>query len=249
MSAWQAPRIWEGGEVWIIGGGPSVSKQFDIPGDVINEVLAGGSLSLFSEYMKPIHDKHVIGINVAYMLGSWVDIVFFGDRNFFLNHQQRLADFPGLKVSCSSQTDRYNWVKYTPMDYGHPRGISPNPRFVSWNYNSGAASISLAAHLGAKRIILLGFDMKLDETERQHFHNCYGRLNVKNPKRHVGLPFNRHLLGFPEIAKDAQRMRIEIINASPDSAIKDFKKMTVKDILAEEKAKKIKVKEPLEIEV
>ena len=81
---WTVPRIWEGGDVWIIGGGPSITKEFQIPSEVVNDVVIGKKpLSLYSPYMESIHKKHVIGINVAYMLGPWVDMVFFGDNNFF----------------------------------------------------------------------------------------------------------------------------------------------------------------------
>jgi hypothetical protein len=38
-------------------------------------------------------------------------------------------------------------------------------------------------------------------------------------------------LGFPEIAKDANRMGVEILNANPDSAIQDFKKVNVCDLI------------------
>lgn len=103
---WQVPRMWEGGDVWIIGGGPSVPKQFGIPDEVVQDVIKGISPpSVYSPYMSFIHDKHVIGINVAYLIGNWIDIIFFGDIGFFLKHQQGLASFPGLKVSCHPQME------------------------------------------------------------------------------------------------------------------------------------------------
>lgn len=230
---WQVPRMWEGGDVWIIGGGPSISKQFGIPDEVVNSVLKGTSpANVYSPYMNFLHDKHVIGINVAYLLGDWIDLVFFGDIGFFLKHQQGLAKFPGLRVSCHPQMDRYDWIKYTPRDTGHPRGISDNPKLASWNNNSGAAAISIAANAGAKRIILLGFDMKLDVDKKQHWHDLYGKGSVKrDPKKPTHFPFERHLRGFAEIAKDANRRKIEIINANPDSAIKEFRKFTIKELL------------------
>ena len=42
---------------------------------------------------------------------------------------------------------------------------------------------------------------------------------------------NQHMVGFSKIAQDAKRLGIEIINASPDSKIKAFKKVPVKDLL------------------
>jgi hypothetical protein len=225
--------MWEDGDVWILGGGPSVTKQFNIPDNVVQSVVEGSSPpSVYSPYMSYLHDKHVIGINVAYLIGDWIDIIFYGDSGFFLKHQVGLATFPGIKVSCHPTAERISWVKYTPRDRKHPRGISDNPRMASWNGNSGAAAISIAANAGAKRIILLGFDMKLSEDKMQHWHNVYGRNHKNpNPRKPHHLPFDRHLKGFAEIAKDAKRRDIEILNACPDSAIHEFPKYSVKELI------------------
>jgi hypothetical protein len=226
---WQVPHMWEEGDVWILGGGPSVPVQFGIPDEVVQKVINGTSpASVYSPYMHSLHNKHVIGINVAYLIGNWIDIVFFGDVGFFLNHQQGLADFPSLKVTCHPRGDRYDWIKYLAKDTSHTKGISSNPKMVSWNGNSGAAAISLAVHTGAKRIILLGFDMKLNESNMQHWHNLYNKGERLNKKK---LPFERHLRGFSAIAADAKRMGVEILNASPGSEIKEFPKYTVKELL------------------
>jgi hypothetical protein len=237
---WEVPRIWEGGDVWILGGGPSVTKQFDIPDQVVQSVLNGtASPSVYSPYMEAIRNKHVIGINAAYLIGTWIDMVFFGDNKFFLPHRDRLAVWPGLKVTCHDGVKDYNWVKFLARDNQHPRGISPNPNMVAWNANSGSAAISIAANAGAKRIILLGFDMNTINGH-QHWHKLYqneptavrpaGRRGVPvDPNK--SLPFHKHLIGFPAIAKDARMRGIEIINASLDSVIKEFPKMTVKEIL------------------
>ena len=231
---WIVPKIWEGGEVWILGGGPSVIEQFNIPKRVVQNVLGGQAPpSAYSPYMKSIHNKHVIGINVSFLIGNWMDMVFFGDSGFFLGQQNNLANFPGIKVTCHPHAGKKDWVKYLARDNSHPRGISSNPRMVSWNSNSGSAAISLAAHTGAKRIILLGFDMKLDDESKQHWHDAYHRLaSLTENTRNKALPFNHHLKGFPEIAKDAKKMGIEILNASPDSAIDVFEKVNVKDLLS-----------------
>jgi hypothetical protein len=228
---WTVPRIWEGGEVWIIGGGPSVPKQFGIPDSVIQRVIAGESPSLYSPYMEAIHKKHVVGINVSYLIGEWVDVAFFGDMNFFLQHQERLAKFPGLKVCCHPQIEKHKWIKYLARDNTKNKGISNTPQQVCWNHNSGSAAISFVTHAGAKKIVLLGFDMKLNGKEQQHWHDLYGRIANRNFKKPQHMPFERHLRGFSEIAKDAKRLGVEIINVSPDSAIQEFERISVEEYL------------------
>ena len=229
---WTVPKIWDGGDVWIIGGGPSIPKQFDVPDTIIQEVLAGtSSPSVYSPYMESIHNKHIIGVNAAYLLGDWIDIVFFGDSGFFLQHKNQLAAFPGIKVSPCNKTEHVTWVRHTPFDNRHSKGISSNPSLVSWNGNSGAAAISTAVHTGAKRIILLGFDMCLGEYNNQHWHDAYNRGPAVTQKRLRRLPWYRHTKGFAIIKTDAEQMGVEIINASPNSAIQEFRKATVKELL------------------
>jgi hypothetical protein len=229
---WKVPLMWDGADVWIIGGGPSVPKQFGIPNRVIQSVLNGSaSPSVYSPYMEALHDKHVIGINVAFLIGNWIDMVFFGDGNFFLQNFEKLAEFPGLKVSCDFKSAKYDWVKNMARDGDKLLGLTTKPGHVSWNHSSGAASICVAANAGAKRIILLGFDMKLDDSNLQYWHDLYGKGLEMTERRLMGLPFDRHLKGFSVIAADAKARGIEILNASPDSAIKQFPKFTVKELL------------------
>ena len=240
MSTWTVPRMWEGGEVWILGGGPSMPRQFGVPEHVIQAVQKGSlPPSAYSPYMESIHNRHAIAINVAYLIGDWMDIVFFGDNRFFMPNIKGLADYPGVRVTCHPKFDgaRYPWVKYLARDPKHRRGISTNPRTVCWNGNSGAAAISVAANAGATRIILLGFDMTLDDKSKQHWHTLYrvqyakGRKPNMKPRDPKKSPFPKHLRGFPDIAKDAKRRGIEIINASPTSMIEEFKKVTVEELL------------------
>ncbi len=239
---WTVPRIWEGGECWIIGGGPSIPEQFGVPDDVIKDVIAQRSLpSVYSPYMSAIHDRHVIGINAAYLIGDWIDIIFFGDNKFFMAHCEGLSEHPGLKVTCNSKTNsRCRDIHYLPHDRKRTKGISTSPKLVSWNSNSGAAAISMAVYLGVRRIVLLGFDMQVG-VHGQHWHNAYRGMRVhRTHGKQRGqlvvakkLPFDRHLRGFPLIARDAKKLGIEIVNASPNSAIKEFPKCTVQEALVE----------------
>jgi len=227
---WQVPKIWEGGDAWILGGGPSIINQFNIPKEISDKVLLKQlPLSAYSKYMEPIHDKHVIGINIAYLIGNWIDIVFFGDKNFYLTHKESLFNFSGLKISCNPEVEKCFWIKYLAQDKATPLGITTNPKMVSWNKNSGAAAISLAAHTGVKRIFLLGFDMKLSETNKQHWHSEY--KNPQEPLNLRKLPFQRHLTGFPSIYKDAKNLNIQIYNVNSDSAITQFSCINLKEAL------------------
>jgi hypothetical protein len=122
-------------------------------------------------------------------------------------------------------------IHYLGHDSIKGYGISNNPKKVAWNVNSGAAAISLARHFGVRKIILVGFDMSIDNRRNSHWHGAHG-MGSKNGKKWIP-PFPRHLKGFEYIAKDAQELGIEIINASPDSAIKELPKVAVSELLKE----------------
>lgn len=232
---WKIPKIWQDGTVWIIGGGPSIPKQFGVPQSVITRVLNNNlSPGAYSKYLEPLHNRHVIGVNSAFLLGDWIDLVVFGDKTWYNDNSTRLLKFPGLKVGCHGHIDsnrgRMEGIKFMARDKQITWGISDKPGYIGWNGNTGAVAINIAIHAGAKRIILLGFDMKLDEDNKQHWHSLYKTANRKDFRRR-SLPFDRHMRAFGPINRMARQRGVEIINANPDSAIEEFKKIPLEELL------------------
>jgi hypothetical protein len=230
---WKVPKLWEGGECWIIGGGPSIPYEFGVPQDVIDRVQSGElSVAEYSPYLSAIHDRHVIGVNAAFLLGAWIDFVFFGDGGFYFKNREALLKFPKPKVTCNPNLNKKgvdDGVKWIPRDGKRRWGITDRPNRVCWNSNSGGAAINFAHHLGAKRIYLLGFDMSLGVHSNQHWHRHYMPPGKnKDPKR---LPFDRHRRTFGAVAKDAKSLGIEIINVSQNSTIEEFPKKKISEIL------------------
>ena len=223
---WKVPKLWEDSTAIVIGGGASILKQFNIPNSVVNDVFTGKSKPVvYSPYLEQIHSSHVIAVNVAYKIGNWIDIMFFGDVSTWHEDSENIVQFKGLRVTCAKELDDDSRLKWLQRDPRKRHGISTNPEMVSWNNNSGAATINLAVHMGAKRIILLGFDMKLDEEKNQHWHKFYS-----TKEKDITSTFRKHLSGFQEIKRDADLLGVEIINANPTSAITQFPRMNFKDI-------------------
>ena len=228
---WSAPPIWEGERCWILAGGYSWLKQFNVDAGVADFVCKKlAPESTLSDFLTPIHSEHVIGINNVYRIGNWIDVLFFGDCGWFLVHEKPIKHWPGLKVTCcdrfaSRRSHQMEGLKYLAKDREHNRGITTDRSKVSWNSNSGAAAISLAAHFGVRQILLLGMDMNMQQ--HSHWHGSH------DPKARMARKpaFKRHLLGFPQIAEDAKRLGIEIVNVNPDSAIDVFPKANLKDVL------------------
>lgn len=133
---WDVPKLWKDQDVYIIGG--------------------GASLSGFN--FKQLRDKNVIGCNDAFRLGAdIVKLVLFGDASWFHKNKWHLESFPGNVVTCcpSLMHLRLPWLKRLLRERdGFYTGST-----IGWNYSTGAAAINLAINLGAKRVFLLGFDL------------------------------------------------------------------------------------------
>ena len=231
---WNVPDMWKDGECWIIGGGPSVPRMFGVPESTIQDVYKKRqAIAAYSPYLSALHDKHIIGVNTAYQLGNWVDIVLFGDVAFYLEHASRLLDFKNLKVCCHPRVQNgkpgVHHVKYLQQDRTKERGLSSRVGHIGWNKHSGAVAINLAYHLGVKRVYLLGFDMKLNADGKSHSHAEYHQEGL--PKHRQRTPFSAHLVMYPHIAKDAQKLKLEIINVNDDSAITQFPIVKLEDVL------------------
>lgn len=228
------PKIWSGQEAWIIGGGPSIIDTFHIPNRVVSMVRGHKlPLSAYSRYMKSIHDKNVIGVNAAFMLGDWVDVCFFGDAGFYLNHREKLKNFKGAKFTVPFANPYEEDGIHVINMYKGDTGITLDANTICWNYSSGAAAIGLAHKLGATRIILLGFDMDMTADGKfQHWHNEY-RLPEQEHKKDTleAEVFSHHRPVFYSIASHAKAYGIEIFNANMNSTIDWIEKKPIEELL------------------
>ncbi len=202
-------------------------RQFGISEEVIGNVTSRQDpITVYSDYLSPLHDKHVIGVNMAFLLGNWVSVFYFCDSQFYRAHKPDIDEFHNLKVTCVNHLPTNllpGTVNIKRLRRDNRRGISTDRGVIQWNYNSGCAAINFAAHAGVKRILLLGFDMKPVD-ERTHWHSTYR-------KQTQPATFRRFLKSFSPIASDAKRRKIEILNVSPDSAIEAFRKVKLEEVL------------------
>ncbi len=102
-------------------------------------------------------------------------------------------------------------------------GLESDRRGLRHGYNSGYAAINLAVHLGAKQIILLGYDMRPVDGN----HHWFGKQfeNIPDP------PYHKFIKPFRTLAKALDKLGIECINCTPGSALDAFEIKSLNDVL------------------
>jgi hypothetical protein len=199
---WKVPEVWTGEDAYVIGGGASI----------------------FGKDLTQLADRKCIGVNDAWRLGPEVcDYVFFGDATWYeVNRFDLKDDFPNPVVSsCESMLKYYPDVLTLGL---RTNDLSDDPRYVAWNGNSGSAALNMALLLGAKRVFLLGFDMK-PTGDRWHWHDC-----PREPNPRCFWRYTQHFTRIRLVAEQKFPDR-EIIVVGLDSAIEEFKKVPVDEVL------------------
>ncbi len=199
---WTIPKLWPGGECFILGGGPGL-KHVDV---------------------SRLDDHRTIAVNNAYQLSDHIDIVFFGDCRWYHPHKKELLSFAGLKLTTCELHVAQPGIKVVRRK-ANINGLSKGAGLLAWNLSSGACAINVATLLGVKRIVLLGFDMqKIDG----HCNWHEDHPGSKNPKHN---PYKKFLSRFEMIAKDLKGMNVECINATPGSALDCFPIVDPQEVL------------------
>lgn len=183
------PKIWNDATCFILGGGPSLNKV---------------DVSL-------LQDKRVIAVNAAFHIAPWADACWFGDGRFIDWNLWDLCKFPGLKLTCVTR-------KKLPPDFiqvtrsAQMFGIDQDKSRVAWNRNSGGSAPNVAYHLGARRIVLCGFDMRMVEGK----HNWHTYHKTQAPDN---VYEKRFLECWIHVKRACDALGVEIVNTSEGSAI------------------------------
>ncbi len=203
---WSVPRLWPGATIACLGGGPSLNRdQVDC--------LRGRA--------------RVIAVNDAYKLAPWAEVLYACDWRWWLKHDG-VPGFKGLKVTLSNSRghlDAYPDIKV--VENTGTEGLERDPRGLRTGRNGGYQAINLAVHLGAKRILLLGYDMKADRQGRTHWFGDHADWPTRaSVFAGVMLP------QFTKLASELEALGVAVVNCTPGSALDVFAKVPLEQALA-----------------
>jgi hypothetical protein len=195
------PREWPGSTIVCLATGPSLTQQ-----DV--------------DFCR---DKaKVIAIKNAYDLAPWADVVYGAGvdvtRWWQVNGDRVVANHAGLRFTLDPLASK--WA--TLLRYGAEHGLSADPSRLALGRNSGYQVINLAVLLGAAKIILLGYDMRVGS--RNNFFE--GPMKGPAHKYSDWQPF------FASIVEPLKQLGVAVINCTPNSALECFPKMTLAEALS-----------------
>lgn len=198
-------RRWAGETVFCLASGPSMTPE---------DALA-------------VRGKgRVITVNDTWQLAPWADVHYSSDHDWW-DHS-----LPRMRAECLGEF----WTGYPFNDWARPldvnqcpydkqaRGIITKPGRIAWGGNSGYCAIGLAVQFGAVRIVLLGYDQQ-DPHGKGHWHGQHPdaiRKDFNWPMWHQR---------FAEAAADLQRLGIDVINCSRESALTCWRRESLEELL------------------
>lgn len=156
---------------------------------------------------------YVIAINNSYQIAPWADVLYACDRIWWDWHYKNTEDFEGLRITRDPfAKDKYPaliWIRGET----HNNGLSKSQDSIVNGEIGGYQAINLAVNYGAKKILLVGFDMRTIGG-LSHWHGDH-------PNHHKTF-FESHTEHFKNMIPDLEERKIEVINCTPDSAIDAF---------------------------
>lgn len=201
---------------------PDVPKLW--PGQTIVCVASGPSLT--AEDCALVRGRaRVITVNDAHRLAPFADGLYGSDHRWW-KHYQGCPDFQGLKFSVLAKyRARAIWQHpgLVYLDNAGERGLTTDASALCTGHNSGHAAVNLAVHLGAARIVLLGYDM-YRTGGRAHF---FGEHPQKLQQADAFEMFRKL---FATLVDPLRALNIEIVNCSRQTALRCVPKARLEDL-------------------
>lgn len=173
----------------------------------------------------------VVAINNTIKLAPWADIHYACDAKWWRHYRRDpefapiLQGFAGERICLRAPgIDAPEGV--TALSYGNGEGLGRD--VLNTGSNSGYQAINLAYLRGARRIVLLGYDMQATGG-RNHWH-------PDHPARMGNFGATMASLCAPKfspLAQDLHREGVRVINCSRQTALQCFERMPLAEAITE----------------
>ena len=196
-------------------------------------VVIGTGPSLTKDQIEKVSHLKKFGANRAFEFD--VDVLHGCNWQFWEHYWPQIKD-----LRCHKWTTRPELNgKYPGLHYIEERwedGLSTDPGYICAHHGTGPQCVNLALHYGCKVILLIGWDMRFPgKVDRYHYtgkRRFFGG-DALTEKHWPMTGSNGELSG---LIREMETIRpedygIEIINCTPDSAMKCFPMMPLDEAL------------------
>lgn len=162
----------------------------------------------------------VLVINETWRLAPWADALYGCDASWWHKRAPSAKDFRGLRIVGKGD--------FPGVISAHVRAVSRmiwNGAAIGGGGHSGFQAINLAAACGARRIVLTGYDLSVEGGT--HWHGDHG-AGLNNPYPALMARCARLL---DEFADELAARGVEVINASRETALTAYPRMSIEDAL------------------
>ncbi len=171
----------------------------------------------------------LIAIKDAIRLAPDADVLYGagGDNaRWWQKHGPTLQAFAGLRYALHD--DAATWA--TVLRNTGPTGLERDPGGLKTGKNSGYQAINLAVHLGAARILLLGYDQYQAPNGPKYF---FGNRPATDQNRS---PFVDFLPTFETLVAPLQALGVSVVNCSRETKLTCFPRRPLAEVLDAEVA-------------
>lgn len=182
--------------------------------------VIGGGASLRGFDFGRLAGLRTIAVNQAAAHVATPDMLFFTDTNWFEANEALVRGWPGIAFTASRESKRRHAglrQVLTTATNDFPPGLVRRGR------SSGHTAVGLAIALGAPLTVLLGFDMHA-EPGRSHFHDEYRTWDAAMYAREF-------IPSFAGWDRGARALGATVLNATPGSALDEFRRADLADLL------------------
>lgn len=194
---------WSGEVVAIIASGPSANKV---------------DLTILRDRIK------VIAINTSVELAPWASCLYACDGRWWRLYNGK-REFAGLKISQDPEAAALYDDVHLVRVQRDTHEIITRIGYLGGGANSGFQALNLAVQFGAKQILLVGYDMRLDLGT--HWHDRHPPP-LSNPMQ---LNVDKWRLALDGAASKLRELGVEVINCSELSTLKNYPKMTLQEAM------------------
>jgi hypothetical protein len=182
-------------------------------------VLVASGQSAGESSLEVARDWPTVVVNDAWRLAPWASALYACDLAWWeLRHAEVESGFTGERwTQCEQAARKFGLNRIAGK---HRPGLSTDPELIHFNYNGGAQAMNLALHAGARRFVLVGYDMGGD-----HFFGHHPK-----PLRN-DTPYWSCIRAFGVIAADCERLGIDVVNTSPVSRLHCFRRAPLAEAL------------------